>query len=122
MDVFDWGHAESFASVERFTHKYMRRFLDLPDATSSKAQVEEYLRAKNKRKISGLSAAIKLLAMRRVTRGSGRLTDVVQDAFRYCDGEGKGRLGRTGIVDGFLAMGVDLADNVAEDLMRVSDV
>jgi len=120
LDVFDWGNAETYESVEKFTHKYMRRFLDLPDATAPKGQVERYLQAQSKRKVKGLSAAIKILAMKRVARGSGRLTDVVLDAFRYCDCERTGRLGRAAVVDGFLAMGVDLEDSVADDLMRVS--
>lgn len=43
LDMFDWGHFETYETVETFTLMYMKRCLGLPDTTSSKEQVNTWV-------------------------------------------------------------------------------
>ena len=120
IDIFDWGHLESYPAVETFTLMYMRRFMGLPSGAASKDQIDSYLHVQSNRRVKSLAAAIKLVEGYSTTHGSGRRTSIIDDTFRYIDGRGSGCLDRASIVDGFMALGVNLADTVADDVMRVS--
>ena len=82
LDMCEWGQVETYETVETFTLLYMRRCLGLPDMTSTKEQVDIYLKSQGLKLVKSLPAAINLVASNGVTRGSGRQTNIIHDSFR----------------------------------------
>ena len=98
--------------------------LTLAPPTPLLPQVRKYWRGLEVRQVKSLPAAINLVRVNAVTRGSHASSgsgNPIFDAFSFIDTDKSGDLDKCELRDAFFALGVFLSDYVIEQIMDVFD-
>jgi len=82
-------------------------------------QVGKYFASQELRQIKTVPAAISMARTNAVMRAinAANYNDFILDCFKFVDTEQRGSLGVEGLRDGFAALGVQLTDEVAKQIM-----
>ncbi|EFJ50673.1 hypothetical protein VOLCADRAFT_120569 [Volvox carteri f. nagariensis] len=124
LEALDWGTKDAFQQIQLFSTRYMQKYMGVPDVSSSPEQVRKYNRNQELMQVKSLAAAVNMVRANAVARGvrlSGSSGNAIFDTFRFMDVDGSGVLSKEEIRDAFFALGVFLAEPVAEQIMQLFD-
>eukprot|EP00200_Dunaliella_tertiolecta_P010158 CAMPEP_0202368328 /NCGR_PEP_ID=MMETSP1127-20130417/461_1 /ASSEMBLY_ACC=CAM_ASM_000462 /TAXON_ID=3047 /ORGANISM="Dunaliella tertiolecta, Strain CCMP1320" /LENGTH=644 /DNA_ID=CAMNT_0048963735 /DNA_START=160 /DNA_END=2095 /DNA_ORIENTATION=+ len=119
LKAADWGDQEFVKVLEFFSLMYMQKYMGLPTQASTPEQVGKYFASQELRQIKTVPAAISMARTNAVMRAinAANYNDFILDCFKFVDTEQRGSLGVEGLRDGFAALGVQLTDEVAKQIM-----
>ncbi|KAF5829721.1 hypothetical protein DUNSADRAFT_15586 [Dunaliella salina] len=115
----DWGDQEFVKVLEFFSLMYMQKYMGLPTQASTPEQVGKYFGAQELRQIKTVPAAISMARTNAVMRAinAANYNEFILDCFKFVDPEQKGSLNVDGLRDGFAALGVQVTDEVAKQII-----
>ncbi|KAG2500890.1 hypothetical protein HYH03_001649 [Edaphochlamys debaryana] len=124
LEALDWGSKDAFTQIQLFSTRYLQKYMGVPDVSATPETVRKYWRGLELKQVNSLAAAInkvRINAVAKSTKSAGSTGNAVWDTFRYFDVDNSGELNKDEIRDAFFALGVNLADEVVEQIMTVFD-
>ncbi|GLC43789.1 hypothetical protein PLESTB_000908200 [Pleodorina starrii] len=124
LEALDWGTKDAFQQIQLFSTRYMQKYMGVPDVSSTPEQVRKFNRAQELMQVKSLAAAVNMARTNAVAKGmrmAGYSGNPIFDTFRFMDVDGSGVLSKEEVRDAFFALGVYLAEPVAEQIMQMFD-